>query len=202
VRALSGALVALVLAGAAAVGVYTWQKRADPCFARCGEGTRCEAGLCRPIPPAPIAAAPAPHRRRRGVTHDGAPVPQLQPGDTKVNVEGDKLGRPGARLDLTGADDGLPSQLEQDAIDAVFDPERGAISQCLVDAVGDYPLERARVEVGFRVEPGGGVSKVRIESPQLLLRNHLAACIRPRVTGLRFPKASGATVATYPFELK
>lgn len=201
-RAISGALVGLLLAGAAAAGYYAWRTRGDPCLARCGDGTRCESGLCRAIPPAPPTPPAAPRRRRRGAAHEGAPVPQLQPGDTKVSVEGDRLGAPGARLDLTRPDDGLPSQLAEESLDRVFDPERGAISQCLVDAVGDYPLDKARVEVGFRVEPSGAVSKVRIEAPQLLLRNHLAGCIRPKVTGLRFDKAAGATVATYPFELK
>jgi hypothetical protein len=140
-------------------------------------------------------------RGRRAHGEGGAPQPQLQPGDTVVRAEGEKLGTPGTRLDLTKDDEG-PRELEQADLDAVFDPKRESISQCVVDAVGDYPLDRAKVEVGFRVESSGTVSRVRIQAPELLLRNHVTACIRPIVTALRFPKAGGATVATYPFELK
>jgi hypothetical protein len=202
VRSLGAALIGVVLAGAAAVGWQAWQRREDPCLGRCGVGTRCEAGSCRPVEAAAPAPAAAPKKRgRRSRGEGGAPQPQLQPGDTVVRSEGEKLGTPGTRLDLTKEDDG-PSQLEQGDLDAVFDAKRESISQCVVEAVGDYPLERARVEVGFRVEPGGSVSRVRIQAPELLLRNHVSSCIRPIVTALRFPRAGGATVATYPFELK
>jgi hypothetical protein len=33
-------------------------------------------------------------------------------------------------------------------------------------------------------------------------RNGLTRCIRGAVTGLRFPNSGGASVVTYPFELK
>jgi hypothetical protein len=147
---------------------------------------------------APIAPGKVKRGRRRG---DGAP--QLQPGDTRIASEGDDVKRAAVKLDLTGDDDGLPHELEQEQLDEVFNRRRDDLAQCVVQAVGDAPLEAgAKATVSFRVEPGGEVKRVRVEAPQLMLRNHLLGCMRPLVVGMRFPRAGGATVASYPFELK
>ncbi len=197
-----GALLGAALAAGGALGLHAWQARRDPCLGRCGAGTRCDGGACvaaaEPAPAPPIAAAPKTKRgRRRG---DGAPA--LQPGDTRLAVEGDDPGRPAVKLDLTD-DDGAPSDLSQEALDEVFDRRRADVAACVVQATGDAPLPAgARATVSFRVEPAGDVRRVRVEAPALMLRNGLAACVRPIVTGLRFPRAAGATVASYPFELK
>ena len=68
--------------------------------------------------------------------------------------------------------------------------------------MGDYPLESGRIEVAFRVERSGAVHKVRITAPQLLMRRGFTGCVRPIVTGLRFPSSGGANVVTYPFALQ
>ena len=93
-------------------------------------------------------------------------------------------------------------ELEQEDLDAVFRPLQPAISRCITDAVGDYPLESGKIEVAFRVERTGQVRKVRITAPQLLMRRGFVGCVRPIVTGLRFPASGGANVVTYPFSLQ
>jgi hypothetical protein len=76
------------------------------------------------------------------------------------------------------------------------------VSHCITDALGDYPLDSGKVELSFRVERTGTVNKVRVQAPQLLMRRGLYACVRPLVTGLRFPPSGGANVVTYPFALQ
>jgi hypothetical protein len=200
---LIGALLGIGLAVGAGFGYQQWHEKNDPCISRCGDGTICDRGHCIPMP-APVAAAPPPKSKkgRKRAPTDGAPQVQLQPGDTKIVSEGDDIKRPSTKLDLV-ADDGAPSDLDQDQLDAIFSPHRDEISNCVVDSVGDAPLEAgAKATVSFRVEPDGSVKRVRLTAPQLMMRNHLMSCVRGIVTALRFPHASGATLATYPFELK
>ena len=109
-------------------------------------------------------------------------------------------GRP-EHIDLTAqGDDG--KELSQEDLDRVFRPSEPAITRCITAALGDAPLETGKVEVGFRVEKTGEVSRVRVEAPALLQRNGLTKCVRSSVTALRFPRSGGANVVTYPFEIK
>jgi hypothetical protein len=114
-------------------------------------------------------------------------------------AQGDALGRP-QRIDLTQTgDDGR--ELSQDDLDRVVHAAEPAILRCITTAVGDAPLD-GKVELGLRVEESGQVSRVRVEAPALLQRQGLTRCIRAVVTPLRFPASGGASVVTYPFELK
>ena len=72
----------------------------------------------------------------------------------------------------------------------------------MTDALGDAPLESGRVEVGLRVEPSGQVTRVRVEAPRILINRGLYPCVKSAVGSLRFPAAGGASVVTWPFELK
>jgi hypothetical protein len=115
-------------------------------------------------------------------------------------TEGDALGRP-ERIDLSrGGDDG--KELSQDDLDRIFARSRGDISNCIGDAIGDAPLDTGKVEVAFRVERSGSVSRVRVSAPQLLMRKGLTRCVRPIVAGLAFPRTGGASVVTYPFHIQ
>jgi len=200
-RVLIGVLIgAGLLAGVA----YVWMRGDNGCLGRCGDGTRCDDHRC--IAAADVKLAPTdkkdPHRRRRhGTDTAGAPSEvQLKPGDEKMVAQGDTLGRP-ERIDMTKDGDDA-RELSQDELDRVFRPQESSILRCITDALGDAPLESGKVEVGFRVESKGSVSRVRVEGPQLLQRNGLSKCVRSLVVSLHFPPSGGASVVTYPFELK
>jgi hypothetical protein len=188
----------------AAGGGWLYLQKGKDCLGRCGDGTRCFDGRCIMAPAATtVATAPTPKKRRHhggGAGGPAAPELKLEPGDERSASSGDALGR-AEHVDLTqGGDDG--KDLQQEDLDAVFRPAQSAISRCITDAVGDYPLESGKIEVAFRVEKTGQVRKVRITAPQLLMRRGFAACVRPIVTGLRFPASGGANVVTYPFALQ
>jgi hypothetical protein len=197
VRFLVGVLLgAGLLAGVA----YVWMRGADACLGRCGEGTRCDNHRCvATLASAAVPAKELKRRRRHASGEPSAPAEvQLRPGDEKMVAQGDALGRP-EHIDLTLPD---ARELSQDDLDRVFRPSEPEILRCISDALGDAPLETGRVEVGLRVDRSGQVSRVRVEAPQLLQRNGLTRCVRGIVTALRFPASGGATVVTYPFELK
>jgi hypothetical protein len=186
----------------AAGGGWLYLQRAHDCVGRCGDGTRCFNGRCiAAAPPTTVATTPAPKKRKHhGGGGPAAPELKLEPGDDRSSTTGDSLGR-AEHIDLTqGGDDGR--ELQQEDLDAVFRPAQSSISRCITDAVGDYPLESGKIEVGFRVEKTGAVRKVRITAPQLLMRRGFAACVRPVVTALHFPSSGGANVVTYPFALQ
>jgi len=115
-------------------------------------------------------------------------------------TQGDTLGRP-QKIDFSKTgDDGR--ELSQDELDGVFKAAHPAITRCMTDAVADAPLETGKVEVGVRVEQSGQVAKVRVEGPALLMRRGLYKCVRGAVQSLHFPSSGGASVVTWPFELK
>jgi len=195
-------LVGVLLGAALIVGGVLAYTRGDGCLGRCAEGTRCADHRCvAAVEPsrAPAPVTKEPRRRRR---HDGnspaAPEVKLEPGDEKPVAQGDALGRP-ERIDLSQPDG---RELSQDDLDAVFHPAQPRIERCITDALGDAPLETGRVEVGLRVERSGDVKRVRVEAPQLLQRRGLTRCVRGVIASLRFPASGGASVVTYPFELK
>jgi hypothetical protein len=181
----------------AAGGGWLWL-HGDPCLGRCADGTRCVEHRCLPPVARAIPAAPAPKDRRRRVRTSAAPEVRLQPGDEKMVAQGDALGRP-ERIDLSEPD---ARELSQDDLDATFHHAQPAIERCITESLDDAPLETGRVEVGLRVEKSGAVSRVRVEAPSLLQQHGLSRCVRNAVTALRFPASGGASVVTYPFELK
>lgn len=194
-----------IVCGAAllAAGALVYTRGSDGCFGRCGAGTECRDHTClaeaAPAPGRPIVTR---HHRHHGGGDSPAapPPPQLHPGDEKMVAEGDGLGRP-EHIDLTAqGDDGR--ELQQEDLDGVFNPAQPAIERCITDALGDLPLETGKVIVGLRVERAGRVSRVRVEAPAVLQRHGLTRCIRGVVDPLHFPASGGASVVTYPFELK
>ncbi len=199
IRTFLGVVLGVALAAGAG---WLYLREAKDCIGRCGDGTRCFHGRCiAAAPPTTVATTPTTKKRKR---HTGGgpaqPELRLEPGDDRIATTGDSLGR-AEHVDLTqGGDDGR--ELAQEDLDAVFRPAQSAISRCITDAVGDYPLESGKIEVAFRVERSGQVRKVRITAPQLLMRRGFAACVRPIVTGLHFPSSGGANVVTYPVSLQ
>ncbi|MGZ3427277.1 MAG: AgmX/PglI C-terminal domain-containing protein [Polyangia bacterium] len=199
IRIFLGLVVGLALAAGAG---YLYLRHAKDCIDRCGDGTRCFNGRCiAAAPPTTVATAPTPKKRKR---HSGVgpaqPELKLEPGDDRIATAGDSLGR-AEHIDLSqGGDDG--KELSQEDLDATFRPAQAAISRCITDSVGDYPLEAGKIEVAFRVERTGAVRKVRITAPQLLMRRGFVGCVRPVVTGLHFAASGGANVVTYPFALQ
>jgi hypothetical protein len=180
-----------------AAGVWLWQW-GTPCLSRCGAGTQCRDNHCIALS-APPPAAPIKEKRHRA-RRDSAAAPEvhLKPGDEKMLAEGDGLGRP-EKIDLSEPD---ARELSQEDLDSGFRGANPRIEKCITDALGDAPLETGRVEVGFRVEKSGQVSRVRVEAPALLQHQGLTRCIRGAVASLKFPASGAASVVTYPFELK
>lgn len=203
-RFVAGLLLGLIVASGAA---WVIGRRGDACQGRCGEGTECQEGQCRPRLVA--AAAPAPtdkkarSRRSSGTGGTGAGAAaelQLRPGDDQPATAGDALGRPDT-IDLTrSGDEGR--ELTDAEMERVFAPARASITSCITRAVGDYPLEAGHIEVGLGIERDGHVGKVRLTAPALLLRQGLYRCVRPIAAALRFPPSGGASVVTFPFDLK
>ena len=202
-----GLLFGLVLGVAiTCVALVALTRSSDGCIGRCGAGTTCRDHRCEPIAPvvATVAAAPPSKEKRRhghrGGDPSAAPEIVLHPGDEKMVVQGDALGRP-ERIDLTEAgSDGR--ELTEEDLDRIVHGAEPAITRCITTAVGDAPLETGKVEVGLRVEKSGQVSRVRVEGPAIMQRQGLSRCIRAVVIALHFPASGGATVATYPYQLK
>lgn len=197
VRFFVGTLVGAALLGAVAFFALRGQ---GGCLGRCGPGTRCEDHRCvavaEPTPTTPASK----ERKRRPRGAGAAPEVQLRPGDEKMVAQGDALGRP-ERIDLSqGGDEAR--ELQDDDLDRVFRASEPAILRCISAALGDAPLESGQVNVGLRVDKSGQVSRVRVEAPAVLQRHGLTPCVRQVVTALRFPASGGASVVTYPFELR
>jgi hypothetical protein len=190
-RVFAGILVGVLLAAA---GAWLW-RRSQPCFDLCGPGTECKANICVTAT-TPAAPAVVPKEKRRRARHDSTPEVRLKPGDETMVAEGDALGRP-EKIDLSEPD---VRELSEEELDAGL--PRSRIEKCITDALGDAPLEVGRVEVGFRVEKSGQVSRVRVEAPALLQHQGLTRCIRGALASIHFPASGGASVVTYPFELK
>jgi hypothetical protein len=204
-RAMARLLIGILVGAAlAAAGGWLWSQR-EACLGRCGDGTRCQEHRCiAAVTPPPTAPPKERHRRARHSSTSGgdsatAPEIHLKPGDDKMIAEGDALGRP-ERIDLS--DNSEAKELSQEELDSTFHPASPRIEKCITDALGDAPLETGRVEVGFRVEKSGAVSRVRVEAPALLQHQGLTRCVRGAVTSLHFSSSGGASVVTYPFELK
>jgi hypothetical protein len=194
-----GKLFAGVLVGMALAvgGAWLWQ-RSTPCLGRCGSGTECRAGACVAAT-APVAPTPTKDKHRRARRDSpAAPELHLKPGDEKMIAEGDALGR-AEKIDLSEPD---ARELTQEDLDGVFQGASSRIEKCITDALGDAPLETGRVEVGFRVEKSGSVSRVRVTAPALLQHQGLTRCIHGAVASLMFPASGAASVVTYPFDLK
>ncbi len=176
----------------------------DACLGRCGEATRCANARCIPSFSAPAVPETTKPARRRGkgrttITAEAAePEKKLAPGDEKLGTAGDAVGRP-ERIDMTGPDE---KELAQDDIDRVWRSAEPALSRCITEALADWPLESGKIEVTYRIEKDGAVHKVRLLAPQLLLRNGVYACMRGKITALRFPRSGGASVVTFPFALQ
>lgn len=202
-RSLLAFLSALAIVGLAGAAISL---AGDPCLWRCGEGTECRERRCVvKASPAPAAmTAPGTKRSRRRSTSSGgsaepaAPEVQLKPGDEKMVASGDALGK-SERIDFAQPD---AKELSQDQIDDTFARLSPGIERCIATAVGDAPLERARIVVGVRIEGSGQVSKVRTEAPSILQQHGLHACIKSALRAHPFPPSGGGSVVTYPFELK
>ena len=206
-RFLLGLIVAL---GGVAAGVYFGFGKSvldDRCFGRCGTGTHCAYNVCIPNGDAPVVPEPKVGKKRGkgrpALSSDGAspaePEKKLQPGDERMSTTGDALGRP-EHLDLSQGGD--EKELPQSEIDRVWGSAEPALSRCITEALGDWPLQTGKVEVSYRIEKDGSVKKVRISAPQLLMRNGLSTCVRGKVTALRFPHSGTASVVTFPFQLQ
>ncbi len=198
-----------MLLGAALIGAvacaYWMYMGADGCLGRCGRGTRCVAHLCVDAPTIASGPLTPPKDRRRrghpGASADSPAAPaevELHPGDEKMLAQGDTLGRP-ERIDLSQPD--TEHELSQDELDRTVHAADPAIFRCITDAVGSAPLD-GKVEVGLRVEKSGQVTRVRVEAPALLQHHGLTHCVHGVVSALAFPRSGGASVVTYPFELK
>lgn len=210
-RFLLGCVVGCALAVGLLMGVQEYRRSVDPCLDLCGAGTRCELSRCRvlpvaatlPVPPPPVVPPKIkrPVARKDEPVSDGGVLHKPSPEDWRVGVEGDDLRRAVTRLDFVPGEG--KEALEQEDLDLVWGRRRGDVQGCIKQAAATTaaPVE-TRVEVAFRIEATGEVRGVRIEAPQLLLRNGLSACVRPLVEGLRFPRSGRSTQARYSLSVR
>lgn len=207
-RILIGLLLGAVLGVGGAIGYAVYERRADPCLGRCGEGTRCEEGRCQLLdePALEAQGKEARRKRRRGRprpkvgTAERETLKQVSAADLRAGSEGPSL-RGTDRVDLTRAG-GEGRELGSEEVDAKVRASEDRIVACIDRARKDYDLDRGKVTVGFRIERSGRVEKVRVSAPALLLRNGLYGCVRGVIQGLRFPASSRALILSYPFELR
>src|SRR5262245_21014287 len=98
-------LVGVALGAALAIGGGTWWLARGGCFERCGDGTRCAAGICISALPKPAEPTSTTRDPRRTLRRPGgaAPEAKLAPGDEKMVAEGDALGRT-EHIDLSDPD--------------------------------------------------------------------------------------------------
>ena len=196
-----GVVVGVALAAGAG---WLYLRQGKDCIGRCGDGTQV---LQRPLHPGAgtddggerADAEEAQASRRAAGSARRSPSSSSSRATIASRPTGDSLGR-AEHVDLSQGGD--ERELQQEDLDAVFRPAQSAISRCITDAVGDYPLESGKIEVAFRVERTGAVRKVRITAPQLLMRRgFVGACDRssPACTS---PPSGGANVVTYPFSLQ
>ena len=192
-----------------------WRSLPAPAGSTCKRATTASAAAAT-APAASTAAASRPRRADHGGERAGAEEAQAsrrrrraRPGAARAQARARRRSRRHhrrlartRRARRSHAGRRRRRELQQEDLDAVFRPAQSAISRCITDAVGDYPLESGKIEVAFRVERTGAVRKVRITAPQLLMRRGFTACVRPIVTGLHFPASGGANVVTYPFSLQ
>lgn len=211
IRLLAGAVMGALFVAAMGLAWYQSRRQADPCLERCGPGTACQLGECRPSAPAVEAPAPTPlpafattppprivRHPRRPAAHPDAGV-TLAAEDLRVGREGDDLDRGATQLDFANRQG--KSELEQSDLDAVFEPRRPAIERCVADAAGDAPIPW-HAELAFRVEASGEVRGVRVEAARLLLAHGLTPCVRTLVEPLRFARSGRSTLARYAIDVK
>lgn len=208
IRVVAGGVVGAIVALGATLALQEYRRQTDPCLGRCGAGTYCQLGSCRPspfAPPPPIAPATPPSGKPKRLApvavKEKPPViggPRAE--DLRPRAEGDELSRPVTRIDYAAADG--KAELEQEDLDNVLDRRRGDLERCVADAAIGLPPGSGRVLLSFRVEASGEVHGVRVEAPERLLKHDLLACLRVQVEPLRFPKSGRSTLARYGFEIR
>ena len=147
----------------------------------------------------PDGGAPVDKRRRHRTPAANGASP-LHPGDLRPVTEGDDLNSPDIiNMAETG---GNESELPQDVVDARFHDKQNDILAC-IDKARPSPdaAVTGKVTIKFRIQRAGSVRGVRVEAPAILMKNGLYHCIKPIVTGLRFPQSGQSLVLTYPFQL-
>ncbi len=202
-----GFIVGLLL-GVLGVAGHTYylrhQASKDPCLGRCGDGTVCVKAKCAAAEPKAALKKKRSRRRRR-------PRRSRSPGRSlkKPTAAQLRAGRGGSALgkidyvNMAGELGGSARELSRAEVSAKVRRVDNDIIRCIQRASRGYDLSgrKVRVEVGFRIERSGGVKKVQLKAPRLLLSQGLLGCIRPLVKALVFPESARALVMRYPYAL-
>lgn len=156
-------------------------------------------------PDAGTKAEPAKRKKRtRGSTRTGVgedePV-RLSASDLRSVAQGDDLSTPDVlRLDMSN--DRELKELTQDQIDDFFRRRESNLLECISRARPDpESYVPGRIVVKFRIQRTGNVRGVRVEGPNILMKNGLYGCIKGVVGGIRFPPSQTSQILTYPFSL-
>lgn len=207
-RFVVGLIVGAVLGAGGYLGYETYRRHEDPCLELCGTGTTCVEGVCLRDE---LLADGRKKKRRRGrrrgrrrrrrpAGDDAPPLRTPSASDLRRADRGQSLkGTDYVDMSKGGAEG---RELDSAEVEARFRKLGGRIVGCIDRAREGWDISTGRVVVGFRIERSGQVKRVRVTGPTLLLRAGLYDCIRPLVTGLRFPRSSRSLIMSYPFTLQ
>lgn len=177
-----------------------------PCLGRCGDGTTCVHGRCEVAVAAPkLRKKKSARRRKRSRRRPTAGSSLAKPTAAQLRQTrgGQALGKVDV-VDLAGElGGGATRELSAVQVTAKvrrLDPE---IIACIQGAGRGYDLgtRAIKVEVGFRIERSGRVSKVQVKAPRLLHQQGLLGCVRPLLRALVFPESARALIMKYPYAL-
>ena len=205
------------MVGLLALGAYLgWQYRNqqnDPCLSRCGEGTECNGAVCvaRVVPKPTVKQKRKKRKRWRrkrkkasgSISENPTETKELRtpgPAELKAQARGPSLS--GTEVIAAGDISEGAKELSQAQVDARFNALRGRIVACIDRARGDWDIRQGEVKVAFRLERTGKVSRVKVTAPAVMQRGDIYGCIKPLVTGLRFPPSGRTLVMSYPFSLR
>src|SRR5262249_39314658 len=124
----------------------------------------------------------------------------LHPGDLRPVTEGDDLSTPD--VINAGETGGPEGELPQEAVDERFHGRQSDILACIDKARPSPDAAGPRqITIQIPIPRSGRGRGVRVEAPAVLMKSGLYHCIRPIVTGMRFPSSGQSLVLTYPFQL-
>lgn len=141
-------------------------------------------------------------RPRRKFVAAGQTLRKPTSAELRQTSGGPSLGKVDV-VDLANELGGTSEELSQAQVTARvrrLDPE---IIGCIQRSGRGYDLggQRVKVEVAFRIERSGRVSKVRVKAPRLLQKQGLLGCVRPLLRALIFPESGRALIMSYPYAL-
>lgn len=123
---------------------------------------------------------------------------QLTAADRKMTWRGPKIVLPEKNMDFESGGGGR--NLNQSEINDGVTGGQKRLMSCIAEARGQAELA-ANITLKFLVSAEGRATKLRLQSPQYLLKNGLYECAGSAVRSMNFPATGAATIVTVPLDL-